>query len=67
MSFKVALVGATGAVGKEMLELLKSRHFPISKPASWSKSTARSFAVKLMEWLAVRWRCLMLMVLANGC
>jgi aspartate-semialdehyde dehydrogenase len=30
-SYRVAILGATGAVGKELLELLESRHFPISE------------------------------------
>ena len=29
-SYRVAILGATGAVGKELLELLESRNFPIA-------------------------------------
>ena len=29
-SYRVAILGATGAVGTELLELLKSRHFPLA-------------------------------------
>src|SRR6478736_2365012 len=40
MSFVVAVVGATGAVGREMLRTLESRHFPVKKlvPLASSKS-----------------------------
>ena len=31
MSFKVAVVGATGAVGREMLQTLEERNFPIEE------------------------------------
>jgi aspartate-semialdehyde dehydrogenase len=31
ISYSVAVLGATGAVGKELLELLEARNFPISK------------------------------------
>ncbi|MGE5656618.1 MAG: aspartate-semialdehyde dehydrogenase [Actinomycetota bacterium] len=30
-SYRVAILGATGAVGTELLELLESRHFPLSE------------------------------------
>jgi aspartate-semialdehyde dehydrogenase len=31
MAYKVAVVGATGAVGREMLQVLHERHFPVSE------------------------------------
>ncbi len=31
MSFKVAVVGATGNVGREMLTILEERGFPVSE------------------------------------
>ena len=31
MSFKVAIVGATGNVGREMLNILEERGFPVAK------------------------------------
>ena len=31
MAFKVAVVGATGNVGREMLDILAERHFPVSE------------------------------------
>ena len=31
MAYKVAVLGATGAVGREMLKVLEERHFPISE------------------------------------
>ncbi|RUY15074.1 aspartate-semialdehyde dehydrogenase, partial [Mesorhizobium sp. M7A.F.Ca.CA.004.12.1.1] len=31
MSFKVAIVGATGDVGREMLNMLEERGFPVSE------------------------------------
>ena len=31
MSFKIAVVGATGAVGREMLQTLEERSFPIKE------------------------------------
>ncbi|RVA40521.1 aspartate-semialdehyde dehydrogenase, partial [Mesorhizobium sp. M7A.F.Ca.US.001.01.1.1] len=31
MSFKVAIVGATGNVGREMLNILEERGFPVSE------------------------------------
>ena len=29
-SYRVAILGATGAVGAELLQLLESRHFPVA-------------------------------------
>ena len=34
MSFRVAVVGATGAVGREMLKTLAERHFPVAEVAA---------------------------------
>src|SRR5579875_3185215 len=34
MSYRVAVVGATGAVGREMLKTLQERNFPVSEVAA---------------------------------
>ena len=43
MSFKVAVVGATGAVGREMLQTLEERNFPIEEivPLASEKSIGK--------------------------
>lgn len=43
-SYRVAILGATGAVGKELLELLESRNFPVSdiKLLASERSAGRS-------------------------
>ncbi|MBN8909194.1 MAG: aspartate-semialdehyde dehydrogenase, partial [Rhodospirillales bacterium] len=34
MAYRVAVVGATGAVGREMLKTLAERNFPVSEVAA---------------------------------
>lgn len=34
MTYRVAIVGATGAVGREMLKILSERHFPVKEVAA---------------------------------
>ena len=38
MSFKVAVVGATGNVGREMLDILAERRFPVSEVVALASS-----------------------------
>jgi aspartate-semialdehyde dehydrogenase len=45
MSYKVAIVGATGNVGREMLNILKERNFPVSDVAALA--SARSAGNKV--------------------
>lgn len=47
-SYRVAILGATGAVGTELLELLESRNFPVAdlKLLASEKSVGRSLAFK---------------------
>jgi aspartate-semialdehyde dehydrogenase len=46
MSFVVAVVGATGAVGREMLRTLEARHFPVARlvPLASAKSKGKLLA-----------------------
>ena len=38
MSYKVAVVGATGNVGREMLDILAERHFPVREVVALASS-----------------------------
>ncbi len=53
MGYKVAIVGATGNVGREMLEILAERNFPIDElvPLASSRSVGRevSFGDKVLK------------------
>ncbi|WP_116652542.1 aspartate-semialdehyde dehydrogenase [Pelagibacterium sediminicola] len=53
MGFKVAIVGATGNVGREMLDILAERNFPVSElvPLASSRSVGRevSFGDKVLK------------------
>jgi aspartate-semialdehyde dehydrogenase len=53
MSFKVAIVGATGNVGREMLDVLAERRFPVSEvvalASSRSVGTEVSFGEKTLK------------------
>ena len=53
MSFKVAVVGATGNVGREMLDILAERAFPVSEvvalASSRSVGTEVSFGEKTLK------------------
>ncbi len=53
MAFKVALVGATGNVGREMLDILAERKFPVSEvvPLASARSigTEVSFGDKTLK------------------
>ncbi len=53
MSFKVAIVGATGNVGREMLDILAERAFPVSEvvalASSRSVGTEVSFGDKVLK------------------
>ena len=57
----VAVVGATGAVGKQLLSILSERNFPIRKLTLFSSS--RSIG-KVIEWKGERLTC---QVLKPGC
>jgi len=45
---RVAIVGATGLVGKKMLEILEERNFPLSKiyPVASEKSVGKQIKFK---------------------
>jgi aspartate-semialdehyde dehydrogenase len=53
MSFKVAIVGATGNVGREMLDVLAERRFPVSEVVALASSrsigTEVSFGDKVLK------------------
>jgi len=53
MSYKVAVVGATGNVGREMLDILAERHFPVREVVALASSRAigaeDSFADKTLK------------------
>ena len=49
MSFRVAVVGATGAVGREILKTLSERHFPISEIAALASGRSAGKQVSFGE------------------
>jgi aspartate-semialdehyde dehydrogenase len=49
MSFRVAVVGATGAVGREILKTLAERHFPISEVAAVASGRSAGSQVSFGE------------------
>jgi aspartate-semialdehyde dehydrogenase len=49
MTFRVAVVGATGAVGREMLKTLSERHFPISEIAAIASARSAGGQVSFGE------------------
>jgi len=49
MSFRVAVVGATGAVGREILKTLAERHFPISEVAALASGRSAGSQVSFGE------------------
>src|SRR5438874_6743270 len=49
MSYKVAVVGATGNVGREMLEVLASRAFPVKEVAAVASSRSAGSEVPFGE------------------
>ena len=53
MSFKIAIAGATGNVGREMLDILAERGFPVSDvvalASSRSVNTEVSFGDKTLK------------------
>lgn len=61
MGIRIAVVGATGAVGREMQELLKSRHFPISDAVFFSSPRSEGNEIKFQ---GKSYRC---QVLKPGC
>lgn len=50
----VAVVGATGAVGREMLKTLEARNFPASEviPFASSRSAEPRFLTATRNWLS---------------
>ena len=58
MGFKVAVVGATGNVGREMLDILAERRFPadevVALASSRSIGTDVSFGDKTLEMQSAR-------------
>jgi aspartate-semialdehyde dehydrogenase len=61
MGFKVAVVGATGAVGKEMLEVLRSRRFPVSELVLFASPRSEGKEIRFND---KSYRC---QVLKPGC
>ncbi len=59
--FRVAVVGATGAVGRELLAILLERNFPVSEliPLASARSAGRK-----IEWAGKSWTC---RVMEPGC
>ena len=57
MAYKVAVVGATGNVGREMLDILAERHFPVSEVVALASSrsigTEVSFGDKTLKCKAL--------------
>ena len=51
--YTVAVVGATGAVGQKMLEVLAQRNFPVKqiKPLATAKSAGKKVVFKGQEWI----------------
>ncbi|HQT47060.1 MAG TPA: aspartate-semialdehyde dehydrogenase [Acidocella sp.] len=49
MSFRVAVVGATGAVGREILKTLAERHFPVSEVAALASGRSAGSQVSFGE------------------
>ncbi|OYV36982.1 MAG: hypothetical protein B7Z81_06645, partial [Acidocella sp. 20-61-6] len=49
MSFRVAVVGATGAVGREILKTLSERNFPISEIAAVASGRSAGSQVSFGE------------------
>jgi len=49
MSFRVAVVGATGAVGREILKTLSERNFPISEVAAVASGRSAGAQVSFGE------------------
>ena len=51
MSYKVAVVGATGAVGQQMVACLEERNFPVAEliPLASERSVGRTVSFKGQE------------------
>lgn len=60
-SFKIAIVGATGAVGREMIDVLEKRNFPISDCLPFASSRSQGKKIKLQG------REFTCQVLSKGC
>jgi aspartate-semialdehyde dehydrogenase len=58
---KVAVVGATGAVGKELLSILESRNFPVKELVLFSSPRSEG---KVISWKEKSHRC---RTLSRGC
>src|ERR1044072_3427894 len=50
MGFKVAVVGATGNVGREMLNILDERRFPADEVIAVASGTSRGGEVSFGDW-----------------
>ena len=55
MAFKIGIVGATGAVGRELIELLHARDFPISELTllASARSAGKTLSFKDKSWTVV--------------
>src|ERR1041384_7381071 len=53
---KVAVIGATGLVGRKMLEILEERRFPVTEliPVASEKSSGRKIKFRGKEWEVIR-------------
>ena len=47
MGYKVAVVGATGAVGRELIRTLVERNFPVDDILALASARSRSLAFKV--------------------
>jgi aspartate-semialdehyde dehydrogenase len=54
MSFKVGVIGATGAVGRTLLDILEKRRFPVSELRPFASSRSEGKEISLFGKL---WRC----------
>ncbi|MGH7079604.1 MAG: aspartate-semialdehyde dehydrogenase [Acetobacteraceae bacterium] len=54
MAYRVAVVGATGAVGREMLKVLAERHFPVSDVAAVASGRSAGMEVSFGDKLTLK-------------
>lgn len=52
--FKIAVVGATGAVGREMFRVLEQRNFPVSELVPFASGRSEG---KKLRWGGQEWAC----------
>ncbi|MGH7049219.1 MAG: aspartate-semialdehyde dehydrogenase, partial [Acetobacteraceae bacterium] len=54
MAYRVAVVGATGAVGREMLKVLAERHFPVSDVAAVASGRSAGMEISFGDKLTLK-------------